>query len=323
MIFDGHVDILTDVTIKRLQGKTQVIENYHIDRLRKGDITGASFVLWIDPPFTENPSARLKQLLQCTKDEFDECSCARIVRNLAELKKAEEEGVFAVLLGMEGISGLDNNVEGLYELYDFGVRQIMLTWNEQNSFATGALADPKRGLTDLGKKAIDIIQEKKMILDCSHLNERSFWDVIDYSQTPILASHSNAKALVDVPRNLSDDQLFAIRDTKGLIGLNAYRPFVANTNEEQNTLGLIKQGAYIAEKIGVEHLAFGFDFMDFLEHDSTASFTDSDIYWIDGLETPAKVPALLQEMKAFGFSDQEIKQIAHDNWLNLIERVIG
>ncbi len=324
MIFDGHVDIFTDVTIRRLKGETNVLEKHHLDRLfRKGKTTAATFVLWVDPPYTDNPSARLAQVMQAIEDEMKECKDAKIVTNVKEIKQAEKDGKLAIMLGMEGISGIDNNVERLYELYDFGVRQVMLTWNEANSFATGALADPNRGLTELGKKAIDIIQEKKMILDVSHLNEKSFWDIIDYSNTPILASHSNASAITYAKRNLTDDQLLAIKETKGLVGLNSFRPFIGATKEEQNTKGLLRHAAYIAEKIGVESLAFGFDFFEFMASGSTASFVDTEVSWIDGLEDSTKVPQFLVEMKEFGFSDSEIQAIAHDNWLNLIARVIG
>ncbi|WP_317854146.1 dipeptidase [Chakrabartyella piscis] len=322
-MFDGHCDIFTDVTIKRLQGETQVLQKHHLERLKKGGFTGGCFVFWIDPPYTENPPARLEQLLQCASDELAECKGAVLVRNLKEIEAAKTADKFYILAGMEGLSGLGSNVEQLYQLHDFGIREVMLTWNEQNAFATGAKGDKTRGLTDLGKEAISIIQEKKMILDVSHLNEKSFWDVIKVAQTPILASHSNAKALANVARNLTDDQLFAIRDTKGLIGLNSFVEFLHDDPKEQTLDQFAKHAAYIAEKIGVEHLGFGFDFCEFLSNDSLSSFVSADNPYIIGLEDCSKTPVFLEKLKEVGFSDAEILQIAEKNWLHLIERVIG
>ncbi len=323
MIFDGHIDIFADVVIKRLNGERDIIKKYHLDRLNSGGIIAGSLVLWIDPPFTENPKARLEQILKTTRDELDESDVVRVITTSEELRQAQEDGVFAILLGMEGLSGIDDEVERLYELYDFGVRQVMLTWNEENTYAAGAGIDNDKGLTDLGKKAIDIIQEKKMVLDVSHLNEKSFWDIAKYTQTPLLASHSNAKSLANAARNLTDDQLSVIKDIDGLVGVNSYRVFVSDKEEDRTTQGYLKQLAYIADKIGVERLSFGFDFMDFLSSSSLSSFTEGTVYWIDGLEKPEKIPTFLQEMRDFGFSEEEIKQISYSNWFNFIKKVIG
>ncbi|MDD4843922.1 MAG: membrane dipeptidase [Anaerotignum sp.] len=323
MIFDGHSDIFSDVTIKRLLGETQVIKNHHLPRLRKGGIEGGCFVIWIDPPYDKEPSKRLEQILKATKDEMAECDEAVLVHNMAEIEAAKKAGKFFILLGMEGLSGIGENLEQIHRLYDFGVRHAMLTWNEQNSLATGVQGDPDRGLTVLGKKAVRMIQEKKMIMDVSHLNERSFWDVMDVAEGPILASHSNAKALAAAARNLTDEQLLEIRDTKGLVGLNSFNLFVSEDLKEQNVDNLVRHASYIADKIGVEHLGFGFDFFEFLSTDSMKSYSSQETSFTVGLEDCSKVPELLIKMKAAGFTDKELEMVSGGNWLNLIRRVIG
>lgn len=323
MIFDGHSDIFTDVTIKRLLGEKQVIKNYHLDRLRRGGIEGGCFVIWIDPPYDKEPSKRLEQILQATKDEMAECEEAVLVHNIAEIEAAQKNGKFFILLGIEGLSGIGEDIDQIHKLYDFGARHAMLTWNEQNALATGVQGDPKRGVTALGKKAIQIIQNKHMIMDVSHLNERSFWDVIDATQAPILASHSNAKALVDASRNLTDEQLLAIRDTKGLVGLNSFNLFVSKELKDQTVDNLVKHASYIADKIGVEHLGFGFDFFEFLSTDSMKSYSDQETSFTVGLEDCSKVPELLIKLKAAGFTEKELEMISGGNWLNLIRRVMG
>ncbi|KXL52869.1 membrane dipeptidase (peptidase family M19) [Anaerotignum neopropionicum] len=323
MIFDGHSDIFTDVTIKRLLGETQVIKNHHLTRLRKGGVEGGCFVIWIDPPYDKEPSKRLEQILKATKEEMAECDKAVLVHNMAEIEAAKKAGKFFILLGMEGLSGIGEDVEQIHMLYDFGARHAMLTWNEQNPLATGVQGDPCRGLTELGKKAVRLLQHKKMIMDVSHLNERSFWDVMDVSEGPILASHSNAKALAAAARNLTDEQLLEIRDTKGLVGLNSFNLFVSEDVNGQNVDNLVKHASYIADKIGVEHLGFGFDFFEFLSTDSMRSYSSQETSFTVGLEDCSKVPELLIKMKAAGFTEKELEMVSGGNWLNLIHRVIG
>ncbi|MDD3394112.1 MAG: membrane dipeptidase [Anaerotignum sp.] len=323
MIFDGHSDIFIDVTIKRLLGETQVFKNHHLTRLRKGGIEGGCFVIWIDPPYDKEPAKRLSQILKATKEEMAECKEAVLVHNIAEIEAAQKAGKFFILLGIEGLSGIGEDVDQIHMLYDFGARHAMLTWNEQNPLATGVQGDPTRGVTELGKKAIRILQKKRMIVDVSHLNERSFWDVMDMTEGPVLASHSNAKALAPAARNLSDEQLFAIRDTKGLVGLNSFNLFVSQDLKDQNVDNLVKHASYIADKIGVEHLGFGFDFFEFLSTDSMKSYSDQETSFTIGLEDCSKVPELLIKMRAAGFTDKDLEMISGGNWLNLISRVIG
>ena len=209
------------------------------------------------------------------------------------------------------------------ELYDLGARHAMLTWNEENALATGVKGDPNRGVTELGKQAIKKLQEKKMILDVSHINEKSFWDVIDLATGPILASHSNAKALASAARNLTDDQLRAIRDTNGLVGLNAFGDFISDNKAEQDVDHLVNHATYIADKIGVEHLGFGFDFFDFLDSDSMKSYSDQDDSRLKGMKDCSEVPVLIEKLRKAGFTEKDLEMISGGNWTNLIQRVLG
>ena len=166
MIFDGHSDIFTDVTVRRLKGETQVLKNHHLPRLRKGNIEGGCFVLWIDPPYDADPAKRLGELMHCIKDEMAECEEAVVVKNLKEIEEARKAGKFYILPGLEGLSGIGTDLDKIDELYDFGCRHAMLSWNEQNDLSTGTKGDPNRGLTELGKKAaIEAMQNRQAYAD--------------------------------------------------------------------------------------------------------------------------------------------------------------
>lgn len=323
MVFDGHCDIFTGVLQRRLKGDTQVLENFFLPQLKAGGIEGGCFVLWVDPPYDKDPAARVTQIAQAISAEMATTTEAVIVHNRAEIEAAKAAEQFYILLGAEGLAAIGDDLENLDRLYDFGVRHAMLTWNEENQLATGARGTPERGLTALGRDALRRMEEKHMIIDVSHLNDRSFWDVMDIATTPILASHSNARALVDVPRNLSDDQLRAIAETGGVIGLNAFNEFVSSDPVEQNVDHFIQHAVYIADKIGVEHLAFGFDFSDYVSQEALRTFTSQPTPNTEGLEDCSKVPAFLEKMQQAGFTDDDMEKISCGNWLRLIDTVLG
>lgn len=323
MIFDGHSDIFTDVTIKRLEGETDVLRKYHLPRLRKGGVEGGCFVLWVDPPYTSDYMKRTEQMMNAINAEVKECDDVMIVHNTKEIAEAKQNGKFYILLGAEGLASLGQDIEKLDKLYDFGVRECMLTWNEQNMLATGVQGDAARGLTPLGRQVVQRMENKKMIVDVSHLNERSFWDVMEVATKPVIASHSNAKALCDAARNLTDEQLKAIQQTGGLVGLNSFNLFVSQNIPEQTIDRFVEHAAYIAEKIGVSHIAFGFDFFEFLSTDSMKSYSDQDTSYTVGLEDCSKLPILIEKLKKIGFSQAELEQICYKNWHNLIQTVLG
>ncbi len=323
MVFDGHCDIFTDVTVRRLRGETQVLKQHHLPRLRKGNIEGGCFVLWIDPPHDANPPKRLGELLHCVREEMAECDEAVLVTSYKEIEEARKAGKFYILTGMEGLSGIAGDLDKIDELYEFGIRHAMLTWNEQNELGTGAKADPDRGLTELGRKAVKKLHDKHMLVDVSHTNEKTFWDMARINGGPLIASHSNVRTLADVPRNLTDAQMKEIRNTNGLIGLNSFRLFVHSDRQKQTIDGLIRHADYIADKIGVEHLALGLDFCEFFETQASTSMGEEENLFTVGLEDCTGVPLLLEKMRTAGFTEKEMEMICRKNWLNLIQRVLG
>ncbi|MEE0434314.1 MAG: membrane dipeptidase [Peptococcaceae bacterium] len=323
MIFDGHCDIFTDVLRRRLAGEENVLQRRHLPLLRAGGISGGCFVLWVDPPYTDAPAERLTQLMQAVEAEMAVCTEAVLVHHSAEMRQAQAEGRFPILLGVEGLAAIGEDISDIERLYAFGVRHAMLTWNEENALATGAKGNPARGLTDAGRRAVRCMEKLQMLVDVSHLNEASFWDVLRVAQAPVIASHSNAYALAAVPRNLTDEQLRAIAKTGGLVGLNANKNLVSPDPAKQHLRHFAAHAAHIAETIGVEHLAFGFDFNEYLTVDATKSYNDGGNPNVPGLEDASHTPAYLVVLREVGFSQKELQQMAEENWLRLIETVIG
>jgi len=195
MIFDGHSDIWTDVTKRVLNGENDILRKYHLSKLREGKISGSIFVIWIDPPYTDNSYARSMQIVDSIKKELKYCrNSVVIAKSYNDIEKAIVESKFYILIGLEGLSSIGENLDLIDFYYDFGVRHASLTWNEENALATGAKGSLDKGLTELGKKAVKIINQKNMLLDVSHLNDKSFWDVVNVTDKPIISSHSNCSS---------------------------------------------------------------------------------------------------------------------------------
>lgn len=322
MLLDIHGDIWTDVTVKRSMGIKNVIRDYHLERFKKGNMVGGIFVIWADPPHDKRPKERLDESIKAMSDEISENQdILKIIYSKDDFYKAIEENKLAVLLGLEGLSGIEDDIEKIYDLYKLGFRHAGLTWNEQNKLATGVKGDINRGLSPLGKDLVKIIEELGIILDVSHLNDKSFWDVYKITNKPFIASHSNARSLCNVPRNLTDDQIKAIGEKDGLIGINAYNEFVHLEPAKRTVDYLIKHMEHIINLIGLDKVALGFDFFEYLDEDA-ASFTGDTYDGLIGLEDISKANNFVTRLEQLGYSKEDIDKICYKNFLNFMDNTI-
>ncbi len=323
MLIDIHGDIWTDVTIKRGLGKRDVIRTDHLNKFKKGGMSGGIFVIWADPPHDQRPKERLVESIKAMGCELWESrDFLKVVYNTDDFYRAASENKLAVLLGLEGLSCIEDNVESLYALYQFGFRHATLTWNEQNALATGVKGDQDRGLTAKGKEAVKIMNELGIILDVSHANDKTFWDIYNETSVPFIASHSNCRQLCNVPRNLNDDQIRAIGEKKGLIGINSFNEFISFEDDKMTVDYLINHIEHIAGLIGTGHIALGFDFFEYLEGDTTDSFTTDAYKGTIGLEDISKAGNLINKLAERGFSKEDIDKISYKNFLSLMSRIL-
>lgn len=321
-IFDAHSDILTDVTIKRLNGESNIFRRYHADRLRKGNVKGLILTIWVDPPHTDNPTRRVLDMLGATFEELEDMKeFAGIVYKAGDLDEIQNSGRIPIVLGMEGLSGLGGNAALINILYKLGIRHASLTWNEENEFATGvSSSNTDRGITESGIRVLKTMESLGMIIDVSHANERTFWDIYEHTEKPFIASHSNAYRLCSVPRNLKDDQIKAIAQRGGVIGINAWPDFI--DKEKPSLESLVNHIDYIAELVGIEHIVFGFDFCDFLNGSTTASFREGETTAARDIEDASKIPKLIRLLEKRGYKTQDIEKMAYKNMENIIKKLL-
>jgi len=321
-IFDGHGDIWNDVVKKRSSGETHVIQTHHLDKFKKGQIASGIFVVWIDTPPDNKPERRFKEIVDAMHAELVEnADHLHVVRKMEDFDIADSLGKFPIVLGIEGLDGL-SGLEALEEMYNDGFRHASLTWNTANAFATGVKGNPNDGLTEIGIKAIHWMESKGMLIDVSHLNEKSFWDVVKYAKKPFIASHSNAKALCDVPRNLTDEQILAIKNADGLIGLNAFREFIDTSESKQTLSAYVDHIVYMVDLAGIDHVGLGFDFVDYLDEDAMGTFATGGLEYTKDLENCTKAQGIVDELMQRAFSTEAINKICYGNFMRVLSKII-
>ena len=320
MVFDAHSDLLYDVTRRRLLGERRVLEHHHLDRLRRGGVEGLVLAVWASGPREtfwkdtawKDPASNLgrtHQIFACARADLAECPQIRPVHTAAEAEAARAAGQIYAFLAVEGMAAIGGNPAGVDWYYGQGARLGMLTWNEENFLATGVWGDSLRGLTALGKRAVHRMRQRGMVVDVSHLNDRSFQDVALGADGVVIASHSNCRRLCSVPRNLTDDQLRFIRDTGGVVGLNVHHAFVHEEAQKQTAEMLARHAAHMADVMGVEHVACGFDFCQYMGPGNEGA---------EGMENASQIKNLFYWLERMGMHSQELQMIARDNFLRVL-----
>ena len=313
MVFDAHADIFWDVARRRNEGEDHVLEKYHKERLTKGQVEAVGFSIWANPEKEGDTYAGLTEnmILQAKADIAQSTDWLAMVRTPEEALKAKAEGKIYGFVTVEGMAAVGKDLSKIDTYYaDFGARMGMLTWNEKNGLATGCKGGPAdEGLTDLGKEAIRIMEDRKILADVSHLNDGGFWDIIKMATKPVIATHSNCRCMCDHVRNLTDDMMRAIKETGGVVGLNCYHNFISADPAKQNAAYLAQHAAHMAEVMGVEHVICGFDFCEFLGRAP---------HLLEGLEDASHLPSFMDELRKVGFSEKEVNMIGHENMLRVL-----
>jgi membrane dipeptidase len=337
-VFDGHNDALTrpdhaDLLTGRGGG--------HLDlpRMRAGGMRGGIFAVFspspderdhFEPVERDDGILEMKYAPPVGREQaaaYATAAAGRLLaleraghltvgRSVGDLDRAFEDQTSppVAVLHLEGVEAIDPDLEALEVWYAAGLRSLGPVWSRANAFGYGvpfvfpSSPDTGPGLTAAGRELVKRCAELGIHVDLSHLNEAGFWDVADLEAGPLVASHSGAHALAPCSRNLTDEQLGAIAGTDGLVGIVFSCPFLRAdfADDEDTPLSLIVEHArYVADLIGVQHLALGSDF--------------------DGTTIPAPLgdvaglPRLLDALADSGFTTDELEAIAWRNWRRVLE----
>jgi len=231
IVVDTHNDITTPMTNDDfdLSGDPPVPYRTSIERMKKGGLSAIFFSLYIKPWYVQHGGAARRTL-----DMIDAVYRAAerhpkdlmLANSVADIRRAKSQRKIACLMGIEGGHAIENSLPTLREFYRLGVRYMTLTWNNTNDWADARGDNKHNGLTDFGKEVVREMNRLGMLVDISHVSDKTMSDALDVSKAPVIASHSSARALSNVLRNIPDDLLKRIAKNGGVVQVNFYSAFV-------------------------------------------------------------------------------------------------
>lgn len=351
IVVDGHNDVIITSVLPGLDISQRLTVNHtDIPRLIEGGIDVQVFAVWSDDKKWKSGAFKhandqidaLEKVLNRNPDKIE------LAKNSDDIERITKTGKVAALIGIEGGNMIEANIDYLVALYDRGARYMTLTWNYDLSWATAAAQESKttsqdgKGLSSLGKDIVRKMNILGMMVDLSHVGEKTFYDVLDVANKPVLVSHSNAYKLTPHFRNLKDAQLEALKKNGGVVGVNFYSGFL-DKNYEKRVKKLYKkqfglQGDYtlsasdqygvlsvenkhiadvplsllldhidyLVQKIGIDHVAIGSDY-DGIESAPR------------GLEDVSKLPNLTKALLKRGYNQWDLEKLMGLNFLRILK----
>ena len=232
ILIDTHNDVTTPMTNDDfdLSGTPPAPYRTNIERMKKGGLTAEFFSLYIKPWYVEHGGSARRTL-----DMIDSVYRAverhprdlMIATSVADIRRAKRQGKIAALMGIEGGHAIEDSLPALREFYRLGVRYMTLTWNNTNNWADAGRGEKKHnGLSEFGREVVREMNRLGMLIDVSHVSDKTMSDALDVSKAPIIASHSSARAISNVSRNIPDDLLKRIAKNGGVVQVNFYSVFV-------------------------------------------------------------------------------------------------
>ncbi|MEP2717663.1 dipeptidase [Pseudophaeobacter sp.] len=345
LIFDGHNDVLLHLyrsggataSDSFLTGRDGALD---VVKAKLGGFGGGFFAVYIPSPLDN--AFKMEEMEKPTYDlplpeaidwedalpvtmaiaailfDLESKGALKVCRSVADIRNTLASGQMAAIFHIEGAEAIDPDLNTLDVLYQAGLRSIGPVWSRPTIFGNGVPfrypsdADIGAGLTDHGLRLVKRCDELGVMIDLSHLNAAGFWDVARHSSKPLVASHSNAHRLCPHSRNLTDDQLAAIKDSDGLVGLNFAVAFLRQDGRMIDDVPLeqmLRHLDYLIEHLGEDRVGLGSDY--------DGAIVPRDV------TTVADLPNLRVAMAQHGYDDALMTKLCHGNWLRVLEKTWG
>lgn len=349
LIFDGHNDLLlnlsgiddNDAIRLFLDGKN----SGHLDlpRMKQGGFGGGFFAIFVPTPKIKNGNATpcemigrkydiplpeeiplkkalptvLAELALLIQMERQSEGYIKICTSASDVHECFVSGIIAIVIHLEGAEAIDDDFNVVEVLYRAGLRSIGPVWSRPSRFGHGvpfrfpSTPDTGPGLTGLGRKLVQVCNRLGIMVDLSHINEAGFWDVVKISDSPLVATHSNVHAISPQSRNLTDRQLAAIRESKGIVGVNFATAFLRPDGQMRPDTSLdeiLHHLDYLIEHVGIDSVGFGSDF--------DGAVIPEEIADVAGLSN------LRKAMGRHGYNEETMLKLCHTNWLRVLEKTL-
>jgi membrane dipeptidase len=335
--------------------------NISLDKARAGNLGAEFFSIWVEPSFKGQYAHRALDLIDSVYQQAARHPDRMMMAfSVADIERAHKEKKLAALMGIEGGHPIENDMRLLRDFYRLGVRYMTLTWSNTNEWAdsSGDIDDPKvehhNGLTDFGKQVVLEMNRIGMMVDISHVADKTFYDAVAVSKAPVIASHSSSRALTNAPRNMTDDMLRAVAKNKGVVMVNFYSAF-DDENFRKAADAMAKERDAAMEAFIAQHKAEGkpvpyaeYDrierewmakiprpplksLIDHIDHIAKVAGVDhvglgSDFDGVSGatpagIDSAADLPKITQALLDRGYGADDIKKILGGNLLRVFRDV--
>ena len=325
-IIDMHCDTIMALTNNpaELRSSENMID---LEKLQKGNYLLQCFAMFV--PYVSRDGGEYSPFEKCHKmidlyyQELEKnTDLIKPAFTYKDIENNIKEGKMTALLTIEEGGVCLGNIEFLRNFYRLGVRMMTLTWNFKNEIATPNIdyfkfkPDMKKedfikpntvdGLTEFGIQVVKEMNRLGMVIDCSHLGDKGFYDVIEYSTKPIVCSHSCVRSLCDFPRNMTDDMLLKLKENGGVVGINYCHDFIKSDPSLATIKDVCRHITYVKDLIGIDHVGFGSDF---------DGISNKDIE----LKDASMMPLVLEELRNQGYSEEDIDKICYKNVLRVFK----
>ena len=298
--------------------------------LKKGNVTAinATIVIW------ENFQETIREIEKWAHRFKSQSATLKSALTVDDIHKAKLEQKTGVILGWQNATPIENDLNNLSIFYELGIRIIQLTYNERNLLGNGCYERRDEGLSHFGIDAVREMNELGILIDLSHCGDQTCYDAIEFSQKPVSITHSNSRNFFSHPRNKPEPLIRLLAEKGGVIGANAFPPFLPNGFEStiNNYIDAIEDLVYM---VGIDHVGIGTDFtqdqsnqwMDRLFYQQGTKPKQrpkpypNPVHHPKGLENPSKLTNVASELINRGYSDEEVSKILGGNWIRLLENV--
>lgn len=298
----------------------------HVDipRLLEGGIDCQVFSHWVEPIYNQIAPQRMLQVLGYSYSEIEKNDELSLVKTYDEIIENDGKKI-SFIVGFEGGEAIIQDLRILKIFHMLGLRRLTLTWNNRNAIADGVRWQRSRsGLTEFGVEVVEECNKLGILVDVSHITDPGFWDTLEVSKDPVIASHSNCREICSNMRNLTDEMIKALVEQEGVMGVNYAPFFLANVDFRKVRSGDLEERKKL-ESVSVEtvvdHIDHIVDVAGSTDNIGLGSDFDGVRSTANGLEDVSKLPNLTKALVARGYSDQEIVGILGGNFLRVIKRV--
>jgi len=334
-VVEGHSDLMIDIYRRHQRGERAVFLNNYANELRKGGVnviilstggdSGAQNVGSDDPLWMT-----LKRIQAVSRENDESGEVVSLCTSIRDMKKALADKKIAMFMMIEGGRPLRDDLAMVELYYRLGIRSIQITWNGRNLLGDGCGERETNGrVTRFGKSVVKEMNRLGMVVDVSHASDSTFYSVADTSDSPIIASHANARAVCAHVRNLTDEQIKILAEKNGVMGICYYPAFI--DPEKASLERLLDHVDHIADLVGVNTISLGPDFIDYaldiiftnLKFAGQGTDYGSEYLLPDEIKDVTTLPNLTRGLLRRGYSEEDIGKILGNNLIRVYKQVVG